>query len=285
MVSGGVEERSRGDKLSSMCDLAATGADMLPLLIVAGALVAAGLVALVVGRRTRAGALALLLIVGGFGFAATSSPGAAQAACSEAGDTSASVTIALSPASWDAGATSGTTDFTVTNTSATTAAVNIVGVVTGDPDFAVSGSCGASLAPGATCELTVDYIKGLGGPRSATLTVAGSNTNTLTAALTASPPLVLTVDPASADIPTVGTRDLIIQNPETVDATGFALTLEPAIGISIGPTTCGIVLAAGANCAVTVVFDGLADETTTLTASANGFTSAVATFTGHAAAD
>lgn len=266
-----------------MCDLAATGADGLVLLILASAFLGAGLLALVLGRRTRAGALALILIVSGLGLAATSTPDAAQAACADPGDTATSVTISLSPTSWDAGATSGTTNFTVTNLSTTTAAVNVASAVTGDPDFVVSGSCGASLAPGATCELTVDYTKGVGGPRSATLAVAGSNTNTVTAALTASPLLVLTVDPASVDVPTFGTQVLTVHNPESVVATTFALVLAPATGISVDSTTCATTLAAGASCTVTVEFNGYADETVTLTASAAGFTSAVATLTGHLA--
>lgn len=87
----------------------------------------------------------------------------------------------LTFATQNVGTTSAAQTVTVRNPGS--AAVTLSGVTTGSSEFAQNTTCGASLAAGATCTVSVTFTPAASGTRSATLTVNNSG-STLTVPLT-----------------------------------------------------------------------------------------------------
>src|SRR6185295_2919253 len=78
----------------------------------------------------------------------------------------------LSFAAQNVGTTSAAQTVTVRNPGS--AAVALSGVTTSSSEFAQTNTCGASLAAGATCSVSVTFTPSAAGARSATLTVSNS---------------------------------------------------------------------------------------------------------------
>jgi hypothetical protein len=257
-----------------MCDLALTGTDgNLTLLLVGVAvlLVAVGAVLVLRGRlrggRAKGAALAVLLLVGGIGLGTISAPAPAQAAdCSSSsgsssgdgsggGDAPDTAVLSVTPGSWT-DAVTGVQEFTVTNTSTTVTALDTVVSITGDPHFVIlSTTCTSSLAPGASCVVVVGFASASGDP-SATLDIAGSNTNDLAVPLSGIDATTLSISSTRSVIFEVGPHPVFtITNTGTVDAVDFeaTITMNPsASDVQIVTNTCASIttLAAGDSCSI-----------------------------------
>lgn len=163
--------------------------------------------------------------------------------------------------------TSATLAATLTNTSTNGATLNITSILlagTNPADFSQTNNCAATLAPNASCVLTVTFKPAQYATETATLTVydnvaSGSNSVTLTgtgAAPTAS------YNPASVSFPSAGlgvsqTLTTVFTNTST---TGAPLTIT---SISVGgsnasdftqTSNCPATLNPNAACTVTVIF-------------------------------
>ena len=184
---------------------------------------------------------------------------------------------ALTPATQDfgtinVGSSSAGTPFTLSNGG--TAAIT-VGPVTITGDFTQTNNCGASLAGGATCTVTVSFTPAATGARNGTLTVATSANNgvALTSTLTGTAqaaPAVVTLTPATGAFGSVPVGTTSTAQVFTLANTGGTSATITSIAASTNyaqTTTCGTSLAAGAKCTVSVTFSPvvLLSSTGTLT--------------------
>ncbi len=142
--------------------------------------------------------------------------------------------------------------FTWTNNSTFSAAVTLL---TASGDFKVTSSNCASVASGASCNITVIFNPTAVGARTGTLTVGSSGT-TLTSSLTGRGIPDLTFSLASlsfgnVDVGAVRTQSFVVTNGAsgTVPVPAFATTGD--YGVS---SNCGGALGAGASCTVNVSF-------------------------------
>ncbi len=146
--------------------------------------------------------------------------------------------------------------------------------------FAVQSQCGAALAPGASCGVTVSFTPRVAGASQGLLTAAGSASSTsVPISATAVPPGALTASPASLLFsPSVLGSVSAAATVTFTDSGGIAVALDsPQVSssdYSITATTCGATIAASASCTVTLVFHpnaaGNRTATLTLAASASG---------------
>ena len=130
-------------------------------------------------------------------------------------------------------------------------------------------SCGASVAPGASCTISVSFAPNAGGIQAATLNVNATNTTPQTVSLTGTGLVpVLTVAPAAAlafgNVARAASSTLDV----TVSNTGTAnlLLTAPTVSATVPPrgdnnpgaysltTTCGATLAPLATCTISVTF-------------------------------
>jgi hypothetical protein len=155
-----------------------------------------------------------------------------------------------------------TTTQTVTLTNSGTAALSFSLLPTGD--FSVSTNCGNSLAPGASCPLTVGFRPSAMGNRTGSLSLTADNS-------TPQPPAVILSGTGTAAIGNFSSTSLTFA-PQLVGTTSAAqsvtLTNSGNVALSIGnliffqpgapyfsqTNNCGSSLAAGASCSVNVVF-------------------------------
>jgi hypothetical protein len=181
--------------------------------------------------------------------------------------------------------------FTVTNTGGTAVGVTAVGLSgAGADQFAVdsNGCAGASLAPAASCQISVSSKVTKQGQQNASLDVNGSNGQTLGAALqvtgnTTTQPTsgVLTLTPATADFGTADVGTALPAKAFTAKNTGGQTLTVTSVAIS-GPGTSQFavssngclnkVLAVNATCQiqVTATPTQAAAATATLTVTGNG---------------
>lgn len=189
----------------------------------------------------------------------------------------------VSPASFDFGnrqvgyTSGGTPEFTVTNPTGTTTAplqIAFTGAAAADysdDSFPAQHCAGASLAPGASCRVTVKFVPQATGVRSATLTVSSSVDGSFgSAALTGTgvPPAVLTVTPASKDFGTVvvgqssSVVSFVLNNSGPVTAgliNTDSLTGVGSTDYNFHPFQCGsITVDVGTSCTFHVSFRPLA---------------------------
>jgi hypothetical protein len=167
---------------------------------------------------------------------------------------------------------------------------------------AATGTCGASLAVGASCTINVVFTPTAGGPATGTATITGSGTVTGSPVALSGTGIAairtFTVTPTSQTYPgqVVGTtsaaQTLTVANTGNVTLTG----LNPAFGG--GPPnqfaraaggaggTCTATLAAGASCTYNVVFSPTSAGTfsRTLTFAPTGYTSIVVNLSGTSSA-
>jgi hypothetical protein len=269
-----------------MCDLAFTGTNGPATLLLVGVavlLLVAGAVLVLRGRlrggKAKGAALAVLLLVGGVGLGTVSAPAPAQAAdCSSSGSSSGgsggdsgnggttpdTATLTVDPASWTGAVDGDSQAFTVTNTSATVTALDLEPSLTGSSDFVpVTTTCaGPTLAPGASCSFTVGFNDDDPGVATGTFSIAGSNTNTVTVALSGLGETTLSITPTGAAVIPEGAPVVYtITNTGTAAAAGFATnTVFTPSGseMSVSGGTCDALttLAAGASCTVEISLTG-----------------------------
>ncbi|MCU1579060.1 MAG: hypothetical protein JWP19_1264 [Rhodoglobus sp.] len=245
-----------------MCDLAATGASPLPLLILAILAVMAG-VALVLphGRRRRGSTmLVTILLLGlGFGLAGPVSDARAAMACqTSAGGSSGGgggavpqATIAAAPVTFTA---PGSQNLIVTNVSAVDAIDIVATLSTSIPGLSLGPGCAGILAPGASCLIPVTVTSSAVG-FSTVATAQGSNTNAVAIGIDFAPWTVLASSASSLSIADGAQEIVDITNVGTIDAviTGIVITGDPSF--TIVTNTCTAALAAGASCGIGVRFD------------------------------
>ncbi len=154
------------------------------------------------------------------------------------------------------GTTSSALAVTVQNTQSTVSTISSVNVTA--PFTLQSDSCNGSVAANASCQMTVVFTPTAAGAAAGTLTVTGS-AGTQTAALTGTGEAAPTDTLSPISLTFAATVIGQTSSTQTVSLTnsgGVALT-SIAVQVS-GPftesSTCGTQLAAGATCAISVVF-------------------------------
>ncbi len=163
-----------------------------------------------------------------------------------------------------AGTVSPTQVVTLTNTGAGTLTLSSV-TLTGSSAFAQANTCGTTLAPAASCTLTLRFSPTSTGQVTGTLTItdnAASGT-TQTVALsgdgTAAPP---TLTPGTASFATQAASTtsapvvftLTNPNAAAIQQTGFTITGSGAGQFQVASITCTATLAANSSCTASVVF-------------------------------
>lgn len=132
--------------------------------------------------------------------------------------------------------------------------------------FGQSNNCGASLAAGATCTITVTFTPASAAALTAAISVTDSATGSPhTAALTGTgvapliPQAVLSPNPLTFPSTTINTPatplPMTLSNPGNTALTITSITVTGTNASNFGQTnTCGASLAAGATCTITVTF-------------------------------
>jgi phosphatidylserine/phosphatidylglycerophosphate/cardiolipin synthase-like enzyme len=194
------------------------------------------------------------------------------------GTATATPVLTVSPASLAFGSvTVGTTStaqaVTLTNTGAATLTFNSTITLSDSSDYALTTTCGASLASGGSCTLSVSFkpqtaaaLNGTvnlannatGSPQTIALSGTGTAAATPTATLSAtSLTFTGTVAGTSSAAQTV-----MLSNTGGATLTGISITLGGTNAASFGDTTtCTATLAAGATCAISVTFSPAAAGT------------------------
>ncbi len=174
------------------------------------------------------------------------------------------------------GTNSSSQTVTISNTGTATATVSSI-ATTGD--FTQASTCGASIAAGANCTVTVTFHPTATGSRSGAVTVTSNATNSpttiaLSGTGTSAGTATLTANPTALTFgsTTVGassaTQSVTVSNSGSVAATVSSVA---ASGDFSQTNTCGTSIAAGANCTVTVTFHPTAtgNRTGTVTVTSN----------------
>jgi hypothetical protein len=140
-------------------------------------------------------------------------------------------------------------------------------------DFSRAGNCNFSLAAGKSCTIQISFRPTTAGARTAILTVGGLTTAsqrqvTLSGTGTGGPQLTLSVTSLNFGSSSVGTataaQSVTLTNTGTGALTGLFATVTGADPRDFrGTSTCGLSLAAGASCAVSLVFQPTAAGTRT----------------------
>lgn len=257
-----------------MCDLAATGIDATPWIILALAVLAVGATLLVRSAKGRVAVLGLLMLVGAGSLVTLPQP-AFAADCAPAAPAAPEVPVAvlpsalltLSAAAWDAGSGEGSTTFVVTNAS-TTDATSVTAALTGSTAFTVeSSTCSGTLAASASCAIVVAVVPVSTGPVDGTLTIGADNATAVSASLMADPAIAtISVSPASLVIPPGTSGSITVTN---LSSTASALNLAIS-GMLVDwstSSTCSATLAPGSSCTFSIAVPTLVAGTTTLTVS------------------
>lgn len=148
---------------------------------------------------------------------------------------------------------------TLTNSGASSVAISSIAVV---GDYSQTNNCGASLAPGGSCTISVTFSPTASGTRAGVVTIAdtaGSGQQTISLQGTGTPPpyAVAIVTP-----PTLAFNDQALgtnSNPQTVSLSNQGGVSMGIINISVSgdyvqTNNCGSSLGAGQSCQVTVSF-------------------------------
>jgi hypothetical protein len=167
----------------------------------------------------------------------------------------------------------------VTLTNGPTFAINLNSIAisgTNASDFAISAqTCGATLAPSASCSVTVTFTPSTTGARTATLTFSDSASNSpQTVALSGTGAIgSASVSPTSLTFATyeVGTSspvqivNLNNASPVAVPITSVSITGADPQDFAIVSNSCEAILAAGSSCTASIVFHPIATGTRTAT--------------------
>jgi hypothetical protein len=152
---------------------------------------------------------------------------------------------------------------------ATLDVTNVTIAGTNSSDFTQTNDCGATVAAGASCTLSVTFTPTAAGSRSGTLTITdnaspATQTVSLTGTGVATP--VVSLSPASLTFPAqaVGTsssaQSVTLKN---TGSAGLTITSIKASGDFSQTNTCGSSVAAGASCTLSVTFKPTATGTRT----------------------
>ncbi len=156
---------------------------------------------------------------------------------------------------------------TVTVTNTATAAVPITSITlstSGSQPFSQTNTCGASLAAGANCTISVVFNPAATGSATATLSVnAGNGVGPQTVALSGTG-IGPTYTVAPTSVPFGNQLTNVASAPMTVTVTNSSTVAVPIMSITLSTSgsqpysqtnTCGTSLAAGASCTISVVFN------------------------------
>ncbi len=171
----------------------------------------------------------------------------------------------------------------VTLANSGTAALNLTGIALGGTNptaFARSSTCGATIAAGSACAITVSFSPSAAAAYTAAITLtdnAASSPQTITLSGTgvapaASAQAVLTPStlnfPATVVNSTAAAQTVTLANSGGSPLTGIGLSLTGTNAAEFSfTTTCGTTLAAGASCSIPVSFTPSATGTTTVSLS------------------
>ncbi|MFT3819975.1 MAG: choice-of-anchor D domain-containing protein [Rubrivivax sp.] len=187
----------------------------------------------------------------------------------------------LSFPSTNVGSTSAAQPVTVTNSGSTALAIQSV---TATAEFAVSSNnCPATLAPGASCTISVTFTPAAAGSRSGSLTIAnngstGNKTVALSGTGQAAGAGTASVSPASLSFPTTNVGSSSAAQSVTVTNGGSAAlaiqSITATAEFTITGNNCPATLAVGASCTISVTFTPAAASARsgTLTIANNGST-------------
>jgi hypothetical protein len=147
----------------------------------------------------------------------------------------------------------------VTLTNGSIATLAISSITTNNPDFAATSTCGATLASGASCVVTVIFTPSLPSAETATLTIADDATNapqtvslTGIGSITSTVVYPILVNFGSVAVGSMGTAPVTLANASNTRMTIQSITTNPSVyGDS---NNCGTSLAPGSSCTVTVTF-------------------------------
>jgi hypothetical protein len=196
------------------------------------------------------------------------------------------------------GTTSAGQTVTLTNTGTSTLNISSIG---NTGDFTHTHDCGATLAPSATCTITVKFMPASGGNLAGALTIqsdAASSPDTVSlAGVGVEPPtLSMAFSPSSITLGNTSTLTTTITNANTVSATNIAVNITHSTNLVNAPvpnatTTCrtgsatsaapggsgstwtGLSVAAGGSCTIAISLTTSATGTFTATISAGAMTS------------
>jgi hypothetical protein len=174
----------------------------------------------------------------------------------------------LTFASQNVGSVSASQAVTVTNNGTASLAIGKIAIGGADPgDFTESGTCGSTLAVNASCTLSVGFAPKAAGSRTATLTLTDNNndvsgaTQSVALSGTGVGVPVAGVAPASVAFGSVAVGSGSAPQTVTLTNSGTAALAIGSIALSGGEADnftetngCPASLAAGANCAITVVY-------------------------------
>ncbi len=239
-------------------------------------------------RTPLSAALSLLLLSAGCGSGANSSSQTGTQTGTGAGNTLPAASLSpssLTFAATPAGSPSAALPLTLSNTGG--AALIVTGVAlsgTNPGNFSQTSNC-ATVAAGASCTISViftptaasaTYTANLtvtdntGGAAGSTQTVAVSGTGAAPAPV---PQAVLAPTALSFSAPLLSAsaaQTVTLSNPGTATLTGIATTLSGSSAFTQSSNTCGTTLAAGASCAIAIIFTPVAAGTVTGTLSVAG---------------
>ncbi|MGA7221073.1 MAG: choice-of-anchor D domain-containing protein [Candidatus Sulfotelmatobacter sp.] len=188
--------------------------------------------------------------------------------------TGVSATVQLSPASLTfgsqvVGSVSPAQVVTVTNTGS--AALSITSI-TASANFGETNTCGASLAAGADCSVSVDFAPTTTGTLTGTVSIADNASGSpqtvgLTGTGTGAPAVSLSPTSLTFTIQAVDTSSPAQNVTLTNTGSGpLTITSVATTGDYSQTNTCGTSVAAGANCAISVVFTPITTGTRSGTA-------------------
>jgi len=151
---------------------------------------------------------------------------------------------------------------TVTLTNTGSAALNISSI-TADLDYHISANtCGATLAAGANCSVSVTFTPTVKNARKGTLTFSDNAPNTPQTVALSGIGQSISLSPAALNFGTVSvgvtsaSQTISVRNvgPASVTFTGFALAGTAPGDYLITANTCGATIAPAANCTIRVAF-------------------------------
>ena len=148
---------------------------------------------------------------------------------------------------------------TFTSTGTVAFPVTTIGTRVNDPtSFVVTHNCPASVAPLATCTITVTYKPVAAGPETATVMVNNRPLPVVTLNGTGIPAIFALAPPALSFgnqlVNTQGLQQVVLSNPGTIPVGIGSAVLSGSASFSQTGTTCGATLAEGSSCTITVAF-------------------------------
>jgi sugar lactone lactonase YvrE len=204
------------------------------------------------------------------------------------GTSAAAPQAALTPATANFGSqTVGTTGaaqtFTLANTGNVVLTINSISLGgTNASEFAIaSKTCGASLAAGTSCTVSVTFAPTAAGSATATLSVSDNasgspQTSTLTGTGTAAAAPAATLTPSTLNFGSIETGTKSTAQNATLTNTGNAPLAIASVSLTgtnsaafTSTNTCGSTLAAGASCSISVTFNPTSAGTDAATLSVN----------------